>query len=215
MAYRNNDNGCGCLIAIFVVVAIISGVKSCTKHLINGDLELPKLGSSRVSGGSGGSGTSNGYNVKYKQTTSPNSNSSLRDYTHTNSQPTEYREGNNTQKANDYSGNSSSYSSSDINSISNSTSHSSISGTNSNVTNTSKPKTYYKTCSLCDGTGKREVFYYFFEDPTGLRKCDKCSRTDNHRHGEIDECQACSGKGKIKMEIIDGPLGEMEIRSFE
>lgn len=214
MAYRNNDSGCGCLVAIFVVIAIISGVRSCTEHLINGDLKLPKLGSSRVSGGSGGYGTSNGYNVKYKQTTSPNSNSSLRDYTHTNSQPTEYREGGKSHISNNKSGTYSSYSTSDINSNSTSSPHSSVSGNNSNTNNTSNPKTYYKTCSVCNGTGKVVFHQLIVENMLG-GSCSTCGRSDTHYHDEIGNCQACSGKGKYKVEIINGPLGEMEIRSLE
>ena len=45
--------------------------------------------------------------------------------------------------------------------------------------------------------------------------CYKCGRSDKHRHDEIVECEVCSGKGKIKMEIVDGPLGEMEMRVWE
>ena len=67
MAYRNNDSGCGCVIAILVVMTIIAGVKNCTMMLINGEIKFPKLGSGHVSGGSGEYGTSNGDNVKYNQ----------------------------------------------------------------------------------------------------------------------------------------------------
>lgn len=213
MAFRRNHSGCGCLLVFFIVVGILSGIRGCTEKMINGDLKMPKSGSSRVSGGSGGYGTSNGYNVKYNQTTSPNYNSSSNDYTHTNSQPTEYREGNNTQKANKYSGNSSSYSSSDINTISNSSSHSSISGKNSNA-NASKPQRYYKICSRCDGTGKVVFHELVYEKMLG-GSCSTCGRSDTHYHDQIMECQTCSGKGKYKVEIVNGPLGEMEMRVYE
>lgn len=216
MAYRNNDSGCGCVIAILVVMTIIAGVKNCTMMLINGEIKLPKLGSGHVSGGSGEYGTSNGYNVKYNQTTSPNYNSSSRDYTHTNSQPTEYREGTNLQHSNTNAiDNASSYSS-------NSNSSSSISGsvysssinTSSTNSNTQKPKTYYKICTTCDGTGKRHTFYWFNKNVMGS-SCSECGRTDSHRHDEIVTCESCSGKGRILMEKVNGPLGEIESRHVD
>lgn len=211
MAYRSNDSGCGCLIAIFVVMAVISGIRSCTEHLIDGDLKLPKLGSGRVSGGSGGYGTSNGYNVKYNQTTSPNTNSSLRDYTHTNSQPTEYREGSNAHhsKSNSTSNTSSDYSSS----ISTSTNSGSLPPSSINKistnSNTQKPTTYYKTCTLCGGTGKSNVSHWYYAD--NLSTCIECGRKDTHVHKEFITCSSCSGKGRFLIEKVNGPLGEMEI----
>ncbi len=218
MAYRRNDSGCGCLLAIIIVMAIISGVRGCAEKLIDGDIKLPKLGSSRVSGGSGGYGTSNGYNVKYKQTTSPNYNSSLKDYTHTNSQPTEYREGTNLQHSNkNATGNTSSYSSSANSSspISGSSSSSSI-NTFPTSSKSQKPKTYYKNCEWCKGTGKREIFEWFYGSVPGLENsCWRCGRTDKHRHDDIITCDKCDGKGRIKMETINTPLGEMEVISFE
>lgn len=202
-------------IAVLVIIsALVSGVKGC----INGDIRMPKLGSSRVSGGSGDYGTSNGYNVKYKQTTSPNYNSSLKDYTHTNSQPTEYREGTNLQHSNKNAAvNTSSYSSSANSSspISGSSSSSSI-NTFSNSGNAQKPKTYYKNCEWCKGTGKREVFEWFYGSVPGLdNSCWRCGRTDKHRHDDIITCDKCDGKGRIKMETINTPLGEIEVTSFE
>ena len=214
MAYRNND-GCGCMFiaALVIVAAIVSGIRGC----VNGDIKLPRFGSSHVSGGSGSYGTSNGYNVKYNQTTSPNNSSSLRDYTHTNNQPTEYREGRNTQSSSTNSvDNSSSRSYGVSNSSSLNSSSSSTIGNSVTITNTQKPKTYYKTCDWCKGTGKRNTFEWFYGDQMGVGlSCYKCGRSDKHRHDEIVECDACSGKGKIKMEIVDGPLGEMEMRVWE
>lgn len=212
MAYRSDDSGCGCLLILFIVVGIISGIRSCTEHLIKGDLEFPKFGSGHVSGGSGSYGTSNGYNVKYKQTTSPNNNSSLRDYTNTNSQPTEYREGKNSEQASSNSS-STSIGTNNSNSVFNSSSPSSA-ASNTNSSNLRHPKTYYKTCSICNGTGKR-IFYDMFNDYGLGTKCWTCGRTDTHRHEEIVTCELCSGEGKILMEKVNGPLGEMEVRHFD
>lgn len=200
MAYRTNNNGCGCLVAIIVVMAIMSGIRSCTEDLINGDLKLPKFGSSHVGGGPGNYGTSNGYNVKYKQTTTPNTNNSLQDYLDTNNQPTDYREGKKTNNSN-------------TNTVGTSSSHS-INISRSSSTNVETPETYYKTCDWCKGTGKRNTFYLFNENVMGI-SCYECGRTDLHRHDEVIECEVCSGQGKIKMERVNGPLGEMEMRVFE
>lgn len=211
MVHSNND-GCGCILAFLIVMAIISGVRSCTEHLIKGELELPRFGSGHVSGGSGGYGTSNGYNVKYNQTTSPNSNSSLRDYTNTNSQPTEYREGKNSEQTSSNSS-STSVGTNNSNSVFNSSSTSSATS-NTNSSNVQEPKTYYKTCTICNGTGKRKS-YSFFNGYGGMIKCGICDRTDAHRHEEIVTCESCSGKGKILMEKTDGILGEMEVRHVD
>lgn len=203
MAYRSNDSGCGCLIALFIVSAIISGVRSCTEHLIDGDIKLPKFGSGHVSGGSGGYGTSNGYNVKYNQTISPNFNSSLRDYTHTNEQPTEYREGRNSQMSNVKSGNSSSYRTSGINgenSTLNSSPASSISGINSNIINTQKSKTYYKTCDNCNGKGVVDLGRFWFNGNENGNLCAICLRSDRHYHDREISCGKCWGTGKIIIE---------------
>lgn len=192
MAYRSNDSGCGCLIALFIVMAIISGVRSCTEHLIDGDIKLPKFGSGHVSGGSGGYGTSNGYNVKYNQTTSPNYNSSLRDYTHTNEQPTEYREGINLQNNNNYSSNSP-YNSNKKDTIANTSSYST--NTNNTRTNISQPqKKFYKECVSCKGRGEviPNVIFHFRGNT-----CSICGLSDSHSHEEIIECPTCSGRGYI------------------
>lgn len=92
MSYKdNNFNFIGCLFYGFIALAIIvSGIRGC----VNGDIKLPKLGSHKVGGGSGGIGTSNGYNVQNENTTSPNFNSSTNDYRNTNQLPTEYKKGN-------------------------------------------------------------------------------------------------------------------------
>ena len=176
MAYRGSS-GCGCLIAFLVVVCIISGVRGCTEKLINGDLKLPKLGSSHVSGGSGGYGTSNGYNVQYNQTTSPSKNNSLRDYTDTNNQPTEYREGRSENNNSSTAGSTTSYP---------------VSTNNSSI-NTG---ILYKRCNYCDGTGTRTTLY-LFEGLSG-ETCKTCGRSDRHIHEEKKVCVFCDGEGKIK-----------------
>ena len=198
MAYRNND-GCGCILAFIIVMAILTGIERCSESLINGEFKLPKFGSGHVHGGSGGYGTSNGYNVKYNQTTSPNTNSSLRDYTHTNSQPTEYREGKSMQhsnsNANTIGNTSSSYSSgNNSSSTSGSSSSSSINSISTN-SNTQQSNPYYKPCTVCNGSGKRHTFHWFYENAAGS-SCFECGRTDSHRHDEIITCEACSGEGK-------------------
>ena len=194
MAYRRNDSGCGCLLAIIVVMAIISGVRGCTEKLIDGDIKLPKLGSSRVSGGSGGYGTSNGYNVKYKQTTSPNYNSSLRDYTETNNLPTEYKEGSTTQ---------SSSSQSPLQSeINNSTSTQSPAQSNNSTRIDEIISDYEKqftTCPECNGNG-----YYLrtwtFTGESG-NPCVICWKSEKHEHvNEQLKCYRCMGSGKVRIE---------------
>ena len=214
MAYRNND-GCGCILAIIIVMAIISGIRGCTEHLIKGDLKLPKLGSDHVSGGSGSYGTSNGYNVKYEQTTSPNNNSSMRDYTHTNEQPTEYREGSNLKHSNTNAVGNTSSSGNNSSPTSGSFSSSSPSiNSISNKGNTQKSNTYYKICSLCDGTGKRRIFHWFNDDALSP-SCPECGRTDPHHHDKTITCNACSGEGKILMEKVNGPSGEIEFQHID
>lgn len=197
MAYRRNDSGCGCLLAIIIVMAIISGVRGCTEKMIKGDLKLPNFGSSRVSGGSGGYGTSNGYNVKYKQTTSPNYNSSSNDYTHTNSQPTEYKEGK-TEKS--------------TNSIPPTSSKSTI-GEISNTTSQQYSQTYYRTCSFCNGKGK-SLSFEIFNDLFG-GTCEKCGRSDMHSHDVIEECKICSGTGRVKVTRVQTQVGEFEMQVYE
>jgi DnaJ-class molecular chaperone len=218
MAYRSNDNGCGCIIVFFVICAVISGIRSCTEHLIKGDIKLPKSGSSRVSGGSGGYGTSNGYNVKYKNTTSPNYNSSNNTYEYTNSAPTEYKDGSNRSK--DYStkqSTNSSISHQSVNSSSISTSSTSNnvasspssitcpncggfgfeSSNNSVITCTTcngKGTIKYKKCNYCDGKGYTVTMFKIFEEG---ESCGMCNRGDRHVHENVKvECIFCSGTGR-------------------
>lgn len=175
MAYRSDSPGCGCILAIIIVMGILSSIKSCTASLINGDLKLPRFGSSNVSGGYGHYGTSNGYNVQYNQTTSPNFNNSLRDYTQTNSQPTEIRGGSSTQLI--------SKPSPILRTID-----------KSHLYTTQKPKICYKTCTTCKGTGKRKSFYFHNH---GEAIACACGRTDTHVHEELITCEFCFGEGII------------------
>ncbi len=197
MAYRNND-GCGCLLAIIIVAAIISGIRGCTEHLIKGDLKLPRFGSSHVSGGSGGYGTSNGYNVEYKQTTSPNNNGSLKDYTHTNSQPTEYREG---KKGKNQSNNTMitpSNSSNNSNTLPTKSSTSrSINDNEYNALNNNKIIKGYKTCDKCNGKGYVDLGDYWFEGNENGIPCAVCFRSDRHKHERKYSCGKCFGSGKM------------------
>ena len=166
------NSGCNCLIIIAIALAIVvSGVRSC----INGDIKLPRFGSSHVRGGSGGYGTSSEQASSNSSSTSIGTNNS--------------------------------------NSVFNSSSPSSA-ASNTNSSNLRHPKTYYKTCSICNGTGKR-IFYDMFNDYGLGTKCWICGRTDTHRHEEIVTCELCSGEGKILMEKVNGPLGEMEVRHFD
>lgn len=220
MAYRRNDSGCGCIITMFVVMGIFSGIRSCTEGLINGDLKLPKFGSSRVGGGSGGTGTSNGYNVVYKNTTSPNYNSSTNDYTHTNDLPTEYREGRSEQDANSNSSTSTTFSTSTTSSPSTSTSNginssnsvfnstpSSSATINTNSLKSQENKTYYKTCPLCNGIGKVNHTYWY----RGLGTCPYCDKTDEHYHELFSTCSSCLGEGKILTIKTTTQFGEIDM----
>ncbi len=177
MARGSSGNGCGCIIVFIVVMAIIAGIRGCSEKLINGDLNLPKHGSSHVGGGSGGYGTSNGYNVQYDRTTSPSKNNSQRDYTDTNNQPTEYREGRSENNS----------------STAGSTQSYPVSTNNSSI-NTG---ILYKSCNYCDGTGTRTTLY-LFEGISG-ETCKTCGRSDRHIHEEKKVCVFCDGEGKIKV----------------
>ena len=192
MAYRRNDSGCGCMIiaALFIIAALVSGIRGC----VSGDIKLPKFGSSRVSGGSGGYGTSNGYNVKYKQPTSPNYNSSSRDYTDTNNQPTEYRDG-----STNHSSSSQSHLQSEINS---STSTQSTAQSNNSTRIDEIISDYEKqftTCPECNGNG-----YYLrtwtFTGESG-NPCVICWKSEKHEHvNEQLKCYRCMGSGKVRIE---------------
>lgn len=195
MAYRKNDSGCGCMFfaALFLVAALVSGIRGC----VNGDIKMPRLGSSRVSGGSGGYGTSNGYNVKYKQTTSPNYNSSSNDYTHTNSQPTEYKD-NNSNRTN------TSSSTENYNPMPQSGTHSS---NLDNTSNTSSLKSLdaediiigsnlqYVTCPDCNGDGRFYRTWSFTGGNGNL--CAICLRDDAHEHTTAMPCPKCKGSGTV------------------
>lgn len=185
------NRGCNCLIVLVIAFAfVVSGVRS----LINGDIKLPRFGSSHVSGGSGGYGTSNGYNVKYKQTTSPNYNSSLRDYTETNNLPTEYKEGSTTQSSS-----SQSHLQSEINS---STSTQSTAQSNNSTRIDEIISDYEKqftTCPECNGNG-----YYLrtwtFTGESG-NPCVICWKSEKHEHvNEQLKCYRCMGSGKVRIE---------------
>lgn len=205
MVYQKND-GCGCILAIFLVMFIGSGIRSCTEHLIKGDLKLPRFGSSHVSGGSGGYGTSNGYNIQYNQSTTPNYNSSLNDYSETDNLPTKYK---NESKIKNNSNNvlektSSKDKQSVAEKISNYTKeHKPI------IDNNLKTETYYKTCGNCKGTGLAVETY----EHVGLfgEPCKFCHQTDRHSHQEIGRCSLCSGKGEIRMKKISTSKGEFYI----
>lgn len=193
MAYRRNNSGCGCLLVFFIVVGILSGIRGCTEKMINGDLKMPKFGSGRVSGGSGGYGTSNGYNVKYKQTTSPNYNSSSNDYTHTNSQPTEYKSNN---------PNSSNISSSTerYNSLPQSSTNTSKQDYSSNALDVeeivSSVKSQYMTCPECNGNGHILKTWTFTEESGN--PCVICWKSERHEHvNEPVTCYRCMGRGEI------------------
>ena len=190
MAYRRNDSGCGCMIiaALFIIAALVSGIRGC----VSGDIKLPKFGSSRVSGGSGGYGTSNGYNVKYKQTTSPNYNSSSRDYTDTNNQPTEYRDG---------STNHSSSSQSHLQTESNSsTSMQSPVQSNSSIDEIiSENEKQFTTCPKCNGKGYI-LRSWTFTGESG-NPCVICWKSEKHEHvNEQLKCYHCMGNGKVRIE---------------
>ena len=189
------NSGCNCLIISVIVLALVI---SCARSLINGDIKLPRFGSSHVSGGSGSSGTSNGYNVNYKQTTAPNRNSSLRDYTHTNSQPTEYREGgkNNNQSNNPMITPSNSSNNSHTLPTKSSTSPS-INENEYNVSNSIEIIKGYKTCDNCNGKGFVDLGDYWFEGNENGIPCAVCSRTDRHQHERKYMCGKCSGSGKM------------------
>ena len=195
--YQRNDDGCGCwiLIAITILVLIVGGIRGC----INGDIRLPRSGSSHVSGGSGHYGTSNGANIQYPQTTSPNFNSSSNDYSDMPQNSSSGHRNSSSSKANETS---SGINSSSHNQISPSTS--SQDGYNNypslnNHDNSSNRNSFAK-CSSCNGKGYTE--HTFVYDPNdGLTAslgagCGECSRTDRHSHIIREKCFVCHGTGK-------------------
>ena len=190
MAYRDKS-GCGCLLVFFIVVGILSGIRGCTESLIKGDLKLPNLGSSHVSGGTGTYGTSNGYNVQYNQTTTPNTNSSLNDYTHTNSQPTEYIDNSSNQT--------------NLNEMS----HSQSQGSSYTSTQTSSRdvideivsdyEKQFTTCPICHGSGEI-IMSWTFTGESG-NPCVICWKSEKHEHiNESKMCYRCMGSGKVRID---------------
>ena len=193
MAY-NNDNGCGCMawLILIVILGIISGVKHC----IRGDIKLPQWGSSHVSGGTSGTGTSNGYNVKYQQTTPPNNNNSGRDFTDTNKYPTEYQNGK---------------SSSNIQSSNNDVGRTIQNEDDGQVFEAPDNNSFHQprivekevTCSRCKGTGIEENandYIYFDEEEI---KCHRCDKTVFHKHIEKEKCWTCNGTGIERVSSIE------------
>lgn len=63
--YRSNNSGCGC--AFFIVIILFAAVASGIRGVVSGDIKLPRSGSHRVSGGSGGI-----WNIKRLQRTIQN-----------------------------------------------------------------------------------------------------------------------------------------------
>ena len=174
---RDSFSGCGCFLAIIVVVGILGGIRSCVVSLINGDNPLPSFGSSKVSGGSGGYGTSNGYNVKYKNTTSPNYNSSQKDYSYTDQYPTEYKEGERRRKP---------------------TPQEKM-GVHYQIMNEiekerKEQKGEFKKCHMCKGTGVYIAEYVPMD--RFITSCPTCGKKDHHFHAP-EKCNMCNGTGKI------------------
>ena len=202
MAYRSNNSGCGCIIVFIVVMAIISGIRGCTERLINGDLKLPKLGSSHVSGGSGGYGTSNGYNVQYNKTIRPSKNNSLMDYTDTNNQPTEYSEGRSENNTNISSSTSTNISMPQNNTPSTKLNNTTITPSQRDIDNEnvlSLLKIKYVTCPDCNGDG-HVLETWTFTGESG-NPCVICWKVGRHEHiNEPILCARCMGRGKI---IVD------------
>ena len=185
------NSGCNCLIISVIVLALVI---SCARSLINGDIKLPRFGSSHVSGGSGSYGTSNGYNVKYKQTTSPNYNSSLRDYTHTNNQPTEHRDGRIERSSNspvDLQPQKQNNQSSQIPVQMNSS--------NAFYDIISDYERQFTTCPECKGKGY-VLRSWTFTGESGS-PCVICWKTERHEHvNEEQRCYKCMGNGKVRIE---------------
>lgn len=186
------NKGCNCLIILVIVIALIaSGVRA----LINGDIKLPNFGSSHVTGGSGTYGTSNGANIQYENSTNPNSNSSLNDYTHTNSLPTEYRTGGNI--TNHSSQNETRHSMDHGSSITSTTSNTST--INNIGGNNSYNGQKEITCPRCNGKGYIKKSWIFTGEKCNY--CAYCGREGRHEHNdESEQCFKCYGSGKITVE---------------
>ena len=233
--YRRNNSGCGC--NLFIIMLFFAAVVGGIRDIVNGDIKLPKIGSYRVSGGSGRIGTSNGYNVQYRTTTEPNYKSSNLDYSNTNDFPTEYQDGNSLQRTNSSVVSNANISSSMSNNdnlhttssvISNTINTSSMSNhynshtisseidyTLKNPSNIRNNSPRYETCSVCNGSGEQtSTYWYFGEDHSfgnSIIHCGYCNRIDTHSHQEQVTCMKCLGKGKV--EVMETSLlgGEMEV----
>ena len=188
---RDSFSGCGCFLAIIVVASILGGIRSCVVSLINGDNPLPSFGSSKVSGGSGGYGTSNGYNVKYKNTTSPNYNSSQKDYSYTDQYPTEQKEGSESRSQKTDRDNT-------IDSMIRSAEQSMLIDMLTRAGNAGTQKEITITCVNCNGTG--EVKYVFSPMDGFDMTCPRCGRKDYHAH-EKEKCTTCDGTGEKKVQL--------------
>ena len=224
--YRK-ESGFGCLlwVVIFAIIIIVGGIKRCVNGVVSGDIKMPKIGSRHVSGGSGSHVTSNGYNVQYSTTTSPNYNGSINDYSHTNDLPTEFRQGSgNSSSSSSYrsshsGGQSASYSSSS--SLSHSGLNSLIENSSSSITTRSlrqpggsqsssqnsllrqqttgmqsSSSVSSKTCPACNGSGR--VIKTVWYTPSSWYSCS-CGRNDSHSHTESEMCEICMGKGRLEI----------------
>lgn len=169
---RDSGPGCGCILAFIIAVAIFCGIRSCVVSIITGEKKLPSFGSSKVSGGSGGHGTSNGYNVKYKNTTSPNYNSSQNDYSHTDQYQTEFENGRLQKKA----------------------PKGSLSEAIEKYEKEKKSGKEIKKCPDCEGSG---ISIYKFRPSDGMgNSCLICGDKDSHLH-PMGECKTCNGTGRL------------------
>lgn len=198
MAY-NNDNGCGCM--TWIAFILIMGIISCVKYCIRGDIKLPHWGSNHVSGGTGSTGTSNGYNVKYQQTTPPNNNNSGRDYTDTNKYPTEYQNGKSSSNPNSSNNQSSN---NDVGrTIQNEGGGQIFEGSTNNISHQPRIVEKEVTCSHCKGTGIEEKANdYIYFDEEGI-KCHRCDKTVFHKHIEKEKCWTCNGTGIERVSSIE------------
>ena len=174
MAYgdytHHNGGGCGCFLIFlfYAFIFILGGISRCTRSMINGEIKLPRLGSSHVSGGTGSYGTSNGANVQYQQSTTPKYNDNTQDYTNSNPNKTEIGSGN-TNSSNSYQ-------------------YSSPNNTQSQPTLKYRTITYEQQCSYCNGSG---VVICPICRGSGFTKrtCDFCNGTGGKRRVACFYCR--------------------------